>query len=51
MAFTQRQQSKSQSAQPQMPVAALATLGIASTGFVGNEILQSAGDAFSMTML
>jgi hypothetical protein len=51
MAFTQRQQSKSQSTQPQMPAAAMATLGVASTGFVGNEILQSAGHAFSMAML
>jgi tyrosine-specific transport protein len=51
MAFTQRQQCKSQSTQPQIPAAAMATLGVASTGYVGNEILHSVGDALGMSML
>lgn len=51
MAFNQRQQNKQPSVQGQMPVATLATLGVASTGFVGNEIFQSAGDAINMLML
>eukprot|EP00980_Cylindrotheca_fusiformis_P030460 scaffold24860_cov122-Cylindrotheca_fusiformis.AAC.1 len=51
MAFTQRQRNKLPSPQGQMPVATLATLGVASTGFVGNEIIQSAGEALSVQML
>ena len=47
MAFIQRQQNN-QRAQQQLPIAALTTLGVASTGFVGNEIVQSAGNAISM---
>ncbi|CAJ1950748.1 unnamed protein product [Cylindrotheca closterium] len=37
-----------QRAQQELPVAALTTLGLASTGIMGNQILQSAGDAIDM---
>ncbi|KAL3940815.1 MAG: hypothetical protein SGBAC_004707 [Bacillariaceae sp.] len=47
MAFIQRQQSK-QREQQQLPLAALTTLGVASTGFMGNAIAQSVGDAIGM---
>ena len=50
MAFTQRQEQNKNHVD-QMPVATLGLLGVASTGFVGNELFQSASDALSMLPL
>jgi hypothetical protein len=51
MAFTQRQQQKKSTSNKQMPAASLGLLGVASTGFVGNGIVQSAADAMSTLSL
>ena len=40
MAFIQRQQND-QRAQQQVPLVALTILGVASSGFVGNEMIQT----------
>jgi tyrosine-specific transport protein len=53
MAYTQRE--KISKAVPrtsmQLPTVSLGLLGVASTGFVGNELLQSAQDAMTMVSL
>jgi hypothetical protein len=47
MAYTQRQKVQKAAQQIGLPNFGLGLLGAASTGFVGNELLQSAGDVMS----
>jgi tyrosine-specific transport protein len=51
MAYTQRQNAKSSSSTPMLPDFGLGLLGAASSGFVGSELLHSAGDALTMLPL
>ena len=54
MAFTQRKELKENelsSLKNKMPAATLGLLGVASTGFVGNELMQSATEVLNLLPL